>query len=69
MRYRRVEKAEGIHLLKDIVFLEIPLDFLHNRIIEGLKDEFLEVFTLRLCSVRTGLYFFNLFKRISIRSC
>jgi hypothetical protein len=30
MRYRRVEKAGGIRLFKEIIFLEIPLDFLHN---------------------------------------
>ena len=30
MRYRRLKKAEGIRLFKDVVFLEIPLDFLHN---------------------------------------
>ena len=37
MRYRRVKKAEGIRLFKDVVFLEIPLDFLHNSGAEGLR--------------------------------
>jgi hypothetical protein len=36
-RYRRVKKAEGIRLFKDIIFLEIPLDFLHNSGVEGLR--------------------------------
>ena len=35
MRYRRLKKAEGIRLFKDVVFLEIPLDFLHNSDVEG----------------------------------
>jgi hypothetical protein len=41
MRYRRLKKSEGIRLFKDIIFLEIALDFLHNSLVEGWVIEYL----------------------------
>ena len=38
MRYRRLKKAEGIRLFKNIIFPEIALDFLHNSKAKGTKQ-------------------------------
>jgi len=35
VRYMRLKKQEGIRLFKDIVFPQLPLDFLHNSKVEG----------------------------------
>jgi hypothetical protein len=38
VRYMRLKKQEGIRLFKDIVFPQLPLDFLHNSMSKDLCE-------------------------------